>query len=625
MATSTIPARPLPDSLAAKMSALFEGYFSRLTSDPPVRWNLITIGALVSLVLLWAAWAYATWGHWGNLTIDSGHEMYVPAVLAEGKTLYRDVWFMYGPAAPYFNGYLFRFFGAHLNVLYWAGLVSALGSAIFLYLVGMRLSSWLAGWTAGAVVLIQAFHPSLFCFPLPYSFSSVYGCLMACCFLWLAVMAASSTSWGWIFGAGMAAAAALLLKLEFGAACYAALVLLIAARSIQRRTWKSVPKDLAAIVPGVLLCIAVIRWMISIAGVDFILQENFMSWPTSYFMKTYGKFWLASTGFSITGAALADAAQRTFALLGIAQGFHLLATRKGASQREIFLRAALFLTAIAALFLTQDWRDALRAIFFPQDMGLYVTLAAIAAWWHFWRQPAAERAAAMALLPTFAALLAFRIMLRVLPWSYSIYYDGPVVLSFLLLARPLIPRSGHSRQFLLRAEMLICAGCLVLTLMNSDRTDNPGKPLGVLATERGTIVVPRNLATQYQAAIQFMKEKSAKGEMVLSVPEDTSLYFLSGTPCPTRVFAFTPGLLVPGKMTDETIRELERKPVRYLIWSNRLFPEYGVLRFGTDFDQTLGEYLFSHYRRVGPLSPAPVSLGDWNAYVWERIPEGVPQ
>ena len=54
-------------------------------------------------------------------------------LLAEGKTLYRDVWFMYGPASPYFNSYLFRVFGIHLNVLYWAGSLGALGSAIFLY------------------------------------------------------------------------------------------------------------------------------------------------------------------------------------------------------------------------------------------------------------------------------------------------------------------------------------------------------------------------------------------------------------------------------------------------------------------------------------------------------------
>jgi len=38
-------------------------------------------------------------------------------------------------------------------------------------------------------------------------------------------MASTSRSWGWIFGAGMAAAMALLLKLEFGAACYGTLLI----------------------------------------------------------------------------------------------------------------------------------------------------------------------------------------------------------------------------------------------------------------------------------------------------------------------------------------------------------------------------------------------------------------
>jgi hypothetical protein len=155
-------------------------------------------------------------------------------------------------------------------------------------------------------------------------------------------------------GAGLPAAAALLLKLEFGVACYLTLLLLIAARSIQRRSWKSIAWDLTAILPSILICVLVIRWMISIAGLDFILQENFMSWPTSYFMKTYGKFWLASTGFNITGAALADAAQRTFPLLGILQGFHLLATWKGVGRREVLLRVALFLTALISLIFTQS-------------------------------------------------------------------------------------------------------------------------------------------------------------------------------------------------------------------------------------------------------------------------------
>jgi hypothetical protein len=90
--------------------------------------------------------------------------MYLPSVLAEGKVLYRDVWFNFGPASPYFNSWLFRLFGVHLNVLYWAGSLSALASAILLCLCGMRLSSAIAGWTAGAVLLFEAFHPTLFSF-----------------------------------------------------------------------------------------------------------------------------------------------------------------------------------------------------------------------------------------------------------------------------------------------------------------------------------------------------------------------------------------------------------------------------------------------------------------------------
>jgi hypothetical protein len=115
-----------------------------------------------------------------------------------------------------------------------------------------------------------------------------------------------------------------------------------------------------------------------------------------------------------------------------------------------------------------------------------------------------------------------------------------------------------------------------------------------------------------------MKEKASAGESVLSIPEDTSLYFLSGTYCPTRVFSFTPGIVAPGRMTDKMIREIDRKPVRYLLWSNRIFPEFGTPVFGEDFDREIGDYLKAHYHRVGPLVPVAASDSDWSAVVWER-------
>src|SRR5713226_143728 len=250
----TAPPSTLTSIESERIPASSPGPLLLQPEDRRTSWNPATYIALLMLVVLWAVKVYTTWATWGNLTIDSGHEMYIPAMLAEGKQLYRDVWYMYGPAAPYFTSYFFRLFGTRLNVLYWAGSLSALGSAIFLYLTGMRLSSWLAGFSAGAVLLLEAFHLTIFSFPLPYSYSAVYGCLTACLFLWLAVEATASRGWGWMFGAGMAAAAALLLKLEFGTACYLTLGFLIVARGVQERSWRSVARDVIAILPGVLIC-----------------------------------------------------------------------------------------------------------------------------------------------------------------------------------------------------------------------------------------------------------------------------------------------------------------------------------------------------------------------------------
>ncbi len=611
--TAASPAQTAPAGLRS--------YFQRLASEPPAPWNATTIGGLVSLIIIWAAWFYGTWPTWGYLTADCGREMYVPLVLSEGKTLYKDIWYLYGPAAPYFNSYLYRLFGAHLNTLYWAGSLSALGSALFLYLAGMRLSSWLVGWTAGAVVLSQSFQAIIFNFPLPYSFASVYGCLTACIFLWLAISAATSTRVGWVFAAGSVAAVALLLKLEFGAACYAALGLLLILRGFQQQSWKLFFRDLAVTLPGVALCAIVIHWMISLGGVEFLTQENLMSWPTSYFMRTYGKFWLSTTGFSINGPALLKAAHRTLIFLAILQGLPLFASWESSPRRQRFLRAALSLGGIVYLLRNETWDEALKAVLFPRDMVLYVSIAAIAALWFLWPRHQAGRGPGVIVALAFSSLLAFRILLNAMPTEYPIYYDGPAVLCLLLLVHGLFPRSDAPSKWPRAAELVVCIGCLATAFYVAAHIYYWTSDYAPLVTDRGTVRVRKATARNYAEMIAFMKQKAALGEIVLSVPEDTSLYFLSGTYCPTRVFAFTPGILSPGKMTDELIQEIERKHVRYLIWSNRLFPEYNALRFGLDFDQTLGNYFTSHYRRIERSKPYEGYFGDWNAFVWERIPE----
>jgi hypothetical protein len=463
---------------------------------------------------------------------------------------------------------------------------------------------------------------------LAYSFSSVYGCLAACLFLWLALNASGSAESRWMFGAATVAAVAMLIKLEYGAACYCTYALLAAARAWRQRSGKTLATDAAACVPGVLACAAVAVWMVSIEGFEFITQENLAStWPGSFFMTTYGRAWMETTGMAITGPALLQSLARTLFLTGVIVEAYLLFWRKRFSPRSIALCLALFagLLAYVVFALQGEILETAAALFFPQDMVLYVGIAALLVCWRITRGDESSAALPVAVLLAFAALVAIRTLLRTMATGYSIYFNGPAALAFLILLRPIVPRLGRPRRSVLRAELLLCLGALAVGALYAARFTADDADRAPLVTERVTVLASTQTTEQYRAAIELMKKEAAAGRMVLSVPEDTSLYFLSGTQAPARLYFFAPGMLVPGKMTEKIIRELEQKPVRYVLWSNRRFPEYGVPEFGVDFDQTFGNYLTSHYRRVGQLVPG--SAVEWHVRftVWERNTDPPPE
>jgi hypothetical protein len=546
--------------------------------------------------------------------------MYVPVALLKGKVLYRDVWYLYGPLAPYFNSLLFRVFGVHLYVLYWAGSISALLSGIFLFLTGMRLGSWPMGLGAAAIVQSQAFESSYMCFPLPYSFASVYGCLVSCLFLWLIVRCIESIRWMWMFFLGIAAALALLLKPEFGTVCYATLAMYIAIRAV-RWGWKSLGRDCGAALPGVVASLAVIGWMLSISGVQFITQENIMSWPTSYFMRRYGKQWLAATGLIVTPRIIGAEALWTIILLAAVFVANRLLQRVK-SDRSYFFVLWPVATIIGACAMSTVpgaglASAAILEFLLPKQLVCFVLAAGAILWVRMLRGPSQTRDSALALAFTFSSLLAFRILFLLRPEGYAIYYDGPAVLSFLLLASTVVPRSGRSPLFVTRSELLIAVTVVIAVMLHSSFYGYQLANRVPLSTEEGMVKVSKPMSESYSAAIEWMKGAKAHGQAVLSVPEDTSLYFLSGTDCPTRVIAFTPGLVAPGHMADELIAEIETRRIPYLLWSNREFPDYGTPVFGTDYDRDLGDYFRAHYRPLRALTDFKAPL--WNAVIWERI------
>jgi hypothetical protein len=385
---------------------------------------------------------------------------------------------------------------------------------------------------------------------------------------------------------------------------------------------KTLPKDLLAILPGVAACVATAAWMVSLAGASFITQENLQHWPTSYFLRTYGQIWLEFTGASLSPAAFLNAALRTLLVATVAWVFVLFLRRTASDKSERFLMAGLAIGALALLAGLLPWQgeSLFRIMFFPQDMVLYELAGALLVAAYLWRVPDSDRAVKLFVLLAFGGALAFRVLLGMVSSGYPVYYNGPAVLAILLVARALIP-PARSPRFAFQAEALVCFACLAAVALHAAWIRPPARQWVLMQTDRGEIRVPRPFAANYQAAVAFIREKAAQGQSVMSVPEDASLYFLSHTRSPLRLYVFTPGALVPGKMTDQIIREMERGPADYLLWSNRNFEEYGVPVWGTDVDRPVGDYLRAHYRPLASVGPS-ADPTVWNAVIWQRRPSG---
>jgi hypothetical protein len=392
--------------------------------------GLISIGALCCL---WLGLVTFGWARWGDVTIDSGRDLYVATALVEGRMLYRDVWYLYGPGAPYFNSLLFWIFGTHINVVYIAGALAGLATALTLFLCALYFASLPVAFAIGYIVLIQSFGPGIFNYPLPYSYASVYDSVAACLFLLCAIRVAFDPTKTNLIWAGICSAVALVMKLEFGFACFVVLMVLQIGLVLRQRSCRAAFGNLLAVMPAVLICVVVVAWMLSIGGVSFITQENFMSWPTSYFMKNYGQFWLRFTGYHLSLPQLLKGLILTVGFVAFWVGFRfwLLSAVRKLSLRTAAIAIALAAGAVAFWIARPErLNDDIAKLVFPRQMVFIVGLAIPLSAFRFWHSRWSAKNFAILVVMSFGPLLAFRTLLRMLPQGYAIFYNGPVLLAF---------------------------------------------------------------------------------------------------------------------------------------------------------------------------------------------------
>ncbi len=97
----------------------------------------------IAIVLLGLFMATISWQKWSDLIIDYGQQLYIPWQLSEGKVLYKDIHYLYGPLSSYLHAGLFKIFGTGIITLVWFNLILICLLTWIIYYLFLKISDQL--------------------------------------------------------------------------------------------------------------------------------------------------------------------------------------------------------------------------------------------------------------------------------------------------------------------------------------------------------------------------------------------------------------------------------------------------------------------------------------------------
>jgi hypothetical protein len=566
-----------------------------------------------------------SWNRWIEPFVDSGRELMVPARVAGGQRLYRDVRFYYGPLAPWMAAGVERIHRRSLPARVALAAAVALGHLEGLRRLAGRLMGRVSGALAAALAVAAAFFlPPGGCHLFPYSLDTSLA--VAACTWALVLASGPGLSTARERAAGACVLAAVLARPEYGLALSAALCF---ERPGPRRVLR------LALVPVAVAGAAYAAISIGIPAAT-LRSEGWLAFlfAPSEFRNVYSSF----SGLDRPGLRSAELAL-ALVLLAVAGAFLLAAgfaaaraarRPRASAAIQIAAIAILAAAALAAFRPPAAWRDSMALI--PplvRAAPLLVVAGALAR--------AAERWSKRTLLPFFStvpdavlylgALSAARILL-------AAGYVGPYAAFFLPLV--LVVSTAAVLEAARRADRLLdapaaapvshlAAGALVVFLLfrvaDRSRLFRRGDWTRV-ATPAGAVEIPEPAATATRQALAALGRRLAPGRELVGFPEAGFFQYVLGLGNPLAADQFFPGHLDPAAEA-ETIRRLRARPPDAVVLANVLTIGHGPAAFGRDYLTSLGQYLDSNFVPIasfGPGASARPRIGDPEFFVEIRVP-----
>jgi hypothetical protein len=205
---------------------------------------------------------------------------------------------------------------------------------------------------------------------------------------------------------------------------------------------------------------------------------------------------------------------------------------------------------------------------------------------------------AIALVTVFAMMLALRVLFSIRRIGYSVYYNVPMFLVYIIAVTLVIRVGGRHLNSSARDRLVNYILVSISIWLFAMPFPKPPVPTTPLETPLGMIFTTPAAAAAVPKIVSFIESQTAAGHRVMILPEFPMMYAMTGTESPSRWFEVTPGMLDDDE-EKKFISDAEAGQVDYVIITNRATPEYGVPYFGLDWGKKIYAWIVGNFELVG--------------------------
>ena len=551
--------------------------FALQTSKASV--HALWLGLLAVIAIALFVQSYERWGH---PIIDLGRDLTVASEISEGRALYRERLYNYGPVAPYALAGAVSLLGDQLWVFESVGLVVMVICALTLYSIGASLRGPIAGATGTLLFLtLSAFADSTWgCnFVLPYAYAATIALAFALLSFQFLLIYVYGGRKNWALAISILGLwGALGSKIEIGAAIAGVHILAWWAHRLEIRK-----------IGIILMSSGLLAWVFLSffegreSSDHSVLADNLLRFGPQIFSEA---FFADVAGFDRpleNGLRAVAMAAGLVALLGASQ----LAAEFDSRRRDRqYGRAGLAATsALVGVGLVY-------AIARPTLFSATIVIAPIVFFWVLIR----DRRDPLLLLAAFALLCGARIPLNYHPLWYGFTLCVPAYLLVVYGAARTVDVMPKRNAATIALMLLVVVGLFRFEVFNYQKY---AAMTSRLETEKGTLYdFPIGRAEAVQEFLEDWQTMSDPPQTLVVFPEGATLNYFTGTKNPIAYQLFIPPEIPDRLIEEDIIRELQRSLPDAVVIVSRNLAEFGSRGFGIDYGRRLALWLRTHYRSV---------------------------